>query len=199
MTGGEEPYQRTLWKGFVSMQVSKLLKQEQDAILSQWLRMILETYNPETASRLLKEKNQFFNPVGHTLREGLEGVYGELAGELRPEKMRTYLELIIRVRAVQEFSPAQAIAFVFLLKNIIREKSKKEAWTNLISQDDLVEFEQKIDEMALLAFNVYSDCREKLYELRVNEVKNRSFRLLQRANLLAEIPESEEGSGESDA
>ncbi|MCU0573775.1 MAG: RsbRD N-terminal domain-containing protein [Syntrophobacteraceae bacterium] len=181
------------------MQVSKLLKQEQDAILNQWFRMILETYNPETASRLLKGKNQFSNPVGHTLRQGLEGVYGELAGELRPEKMRTYLDLIIRVRAVQEFSPAQAIAFVFLLKNIIREKSKKEAWTNLISQDDLLEFEQKIDELALLAFNVYSDCREKLYELRVNEVKNRSFRLLQRANLLAEIPELEEGSGESDA
>jgi hypothetical protein len=38
-----------------------------------------------------------------------------------------------------------------------------------------------------------------LYELRVNEVKNRSFRLLQRANLLAEIPESERGSGDSDA
>jgi len=181
------------------MQVSKLLKQEQDAILNQWFRMILETYNPETASRLLKEKNQFSNPVGHTLRQGLEGVYGELAGELHPERMRTYLDLIIRIRAVQEFSPAQAIAFVFLLKNIIREKSKKEAWTNLISQDDLLEFEQKVDETALLAFNVYSDCREKLYELRVNEVKNRSFRLLQRANLLAEIPESEEGSGESDA
>ncbi|MCU0574337.1 MAG: RsbRD N-terminal domain-containing protein [Syntrophobacteraceae bacterium] len=181
------------------MQVSKLLKQERDAILSQWLRLIIETYNPETASRILKEKNQFSNPVGHTLRQGLEGVYGELVGDLRPDKMRGYLDLIIRIRAVQDFSPAQAVAFVFLLKKIIREKSQKETWTSLISQDDLLELEQKIDEMALLAFNVYSDCREKLYELRVNEVKNRSFRLLQRADLLAEISESEEGSGDSEA
>jgi len=180
-------------------QVTRLLKQEQNAILNRWLRLILETYNPESASRLLKEKNQFSNPVGHTLRQGLEGVYAELSGELRPDKMRSYLDMIIRIRAVQEFSPARAVAFVFLLKNIIREESKKEAWTNLISQEDLVEFEQKVDEMALLAFNVYSDCRERLYELRVNEVKNRSFRLLQRANLLAEIPESERGSGDSDA
>lgn len=181
------------------MQVSKLLKQEQGAILNKWLHLILETYNPEAASRLLREKNPFSNPVGHTLRAGLEGVYGELAGGLDPEKVRKYLDMIIRIRAVQEFSPAQAIAFVFLLKSIVREESKKEAWTSLISQDDLTEFEQKIDEMALLAFNVYSDCREKLYELRVNEVKNRSSRLLQRANMIAEIPESERGAGDGDA
>jgi hypothetical protein len=181
------------------MQVAELLKQEQGAILAKWFRLILESYNPETASRLLTEKNQFQNPVGHTLRQGIEGVYAELVAGLDPEKVRVYLDLIIRIRAVQEFSPARAVAFVFLLKNIVREESKKEAWTNRITQDDLVEFDQKIDEMALLAFNVYSDCREKLYELRVNEVKNRSFRLLQRANLLEEIAEPEQGSGDGDA
>jgi hypothetical protein len=54
-------------------------------------------------------------------------------------------------------------------------------------------FDSKVDHLALLAMDVYSQCREKLYEVRVGEVKNRSFRLLQRANLLVEIPEMESG------
>ena len=34
-------------------------------------------------------------------------------------------------------------------------------------------------------------CRERIFELRVNEIKTMTFRLLKRANLLCEIEEHE--------
>jgi hypothetical protein len=43
-------------------------------------------------------------------------------------------------------------------------------------------FESKIDELASLAFDIYMNCREKIYELRVSEAKaegERAFRLLE--------------------
>jgi hypothetical protein len=56
---------------------------------------------------------------------------------------------------------------------------------------ELQAFENRIDDIALLAFDIYSQCRQKIYEIRVNEVKNQLGRLLKRANLTFEIPEQE--------
>jgi len=56
---------------------------------------------------------------------------------------------------------------------------------------ELQAFENRIDNIALLAFDIRSQCRQKIYEIRVNEVKNQLSRLLKRANLTSEIPEQE--------
>lgn len=175
------------------MEFEKFLSQERATILDRWFHRVVETYPPQTANLLIKEKNEFANPVGHSIRQGIKGLFEGLLHGMDEEKVVPFLDQIIRIRAVQDFSPAKAIAFVFLLKQIIREESLKEAWKDKISSTDLLAFESRIDEMALLAFNVYMACREKLYEVRVNEVKNRTYRLLQRANLLAEIPDAKPG------
>ena len=107
------------------------------------------------------------------------------------EKLASHLDRIIRIRAVQEFSPAQAISFVFCVKQIVRDELQRHLNEIQIPASEIVAFESKVDELALLAFNIYTQCRERLYEVRLNEFKNRTFRLLQRANLLAEIPECE--------
>jgi len=36
----------------------------------------------------------------------------------------------------------------------------------------LLELEQKIDDMSLLAFDIYMKCREKLYELKATELQD---------------------------
>ena len=57
--------------------------------------------------------------------------------------------------------------------------------------DDLLVLESKIDDLALIAFDVYMACREKLYSLSANEARNQVYRLLQKKGLMAEIPEWE--------
>lgn len=171
------------------MNLESFLLKEESAIARKWFQMIADTYPAETARLLVKEKNQFANPVGQTIHHAVTGIVAEMLRGNDPDKIAPLLDRIIRIRAVQDFTPSQATAFIFRFKNIIRETLQDEIRENRISRDDLLTFEAKVDELALLAFNIYAQCREKLYEIRVNEVKNRTHRLLQRANLIAEIPE----------
>ena len=41
----------------------------------------------------------------------------------------------------------------------------------------------------MLSFDIYMNHREKIFEIRLNEIKNMTSRLLKRANLIYEIPE----------
>jgi hypothetical protein len=142
---------------------------------------------------LREEKDQFANPVGCTISNEIAALYDELLQGTDTEKLSPFLERIIRIRAVQDFSPSQAIGFIFSLKRVIRDELGSE-----IRKDGIVEelttFESRIDELALRAFEIYVRCRERVYEIRVNEVKNRTFGLLKRANLLYEFSEEESNS-----
>lgn len=186
------------------MDLEKFLSQEKATIVERWFELVLESYPAQTATIMKKEPNQFANPVGYATRHGIEGIYEQfLSGLEDPEKAYAALDGIVRIRAVQSFSPSQALAFIFTLKRVVREqleqaveKAKKkagEADELLVSPRELEAFDSQVDRLALLAFDVYSQCREKLYEVRVREFKDQTFRLLQRANLLAEIPEFNPG------
>lgn len=152
--------------------------------------MILETYPADTSTFLKKQKDRFANPVGSTISQGIEGLFDELLKEMDSDKVSTFLDKIIRVRAVQDFSPSQAMAFIFLLKKVIREELGREIRENGLAEE-LLKLESRIDILALLSFDIYMKCREKIYEIRVNEVKNTVHMLLKRANLICEIPEQE--------
>ena len=101
-----------------------------------------------------------------------------------------YLDNIIRVRAIQDFSPSQAVGFIFGLKRIVREELESEIQEGASSKE-WAEFESKIDGLALLCFDIYAACRQKIADIRVNEVRRRSSTLLKMTGLVYEIPESE--------
>lgn len=173
------------------MSLYSLLAQHRDTIVKKWFHGILDTYAPEAAMLLKKESNQFANPMGHTFLHGIQAIYDEFLHSLEPEKLVPHLDRIIRIRAVQDFSPAQAISFVFLLKPIVREELNQDLHENRIPSSELTAFNARVDDLALLAFNIYAQCRERLFEVRLSEYKNQTNRLLQRANLLAVIPEGQ--------
>jgi hypothetical protein len=158
------------------------LSAKKSAILGRWLTSIYESYPPETAIFLRKEKDRFDNPVGYRISQGLEGLYGALLQEMERDQILACLDEIIRIRALQDFAPSQALAFIFLLKNIIRQELADE-----IQKEDLVqevlELESRIDGLALLGFDVYSKRREKIHEIRTSEMKSRISALLRRAGI----------------
>jgi len=168
------------------MKWKSLLSERRSAILKKWFDAILETYPAETSSFLKNQKNRFANPVGHTILDGIEGLFRGLLDGMAPEKLSPFLDNIIRIKAVQDFTPSQAISFIFLLKKVLREELKSDE--NGFGEE-LLALESKIDELALLSFDIYMKCREKLYELKVNELNRMTFRLLQRANLISEVQE----------
>ncbi len=170
------------------MTLESLLSQKRVGILKKWLNLMFESYPPETSRFLKREKDRFDNPVAYEFRQGIEGIYEALLSGMDTDRLFPFLDQVIRIRAVQDISPSQAIAFVFLLKKVIRDELEKEAWGNGVAED-LLELESRIDGLALLSFDVYMKRREIFYQLRVDEVKRRVGALLRRTGLIAELEE----------
>ncbi len=171
------------------MSLKHILLEKKDSLLASWFDSILDAYPAETARFLRNQKDRFANPVGQTIHEGIEGIFQELAqgGELA--KVSGFLDAIIRVRAIQEFTASQAVAFIFFLKSIIRDGLRDISLTPELAEE-LVILESQIDSLALIAFDIFMQCREKLYDIKANEMRNMTYRLLKQANLVTEVEDA---------
>ena len=100
--------------------IGDLLKARKGAIVQRWVEAVLSTYPEEGAVLFQKQQDPFANPVGHSVREGTEGLLDSILDGMDPGDLRQHLDRIIRVRAVQQFSPSRALSFLFSLKTILR-------------------------------------------------------------------------------
>lgn len=165
----------------------EILQQKKSEILRRWIDLILETYPEDTRKFLKSQRNRFSNPVGATISEGLEGLLDHLLEGGEPETASTFLDRIIRIRAVQDFSPSMAIAFVPQLKAIVRELISSQRNQGEFGLEEILDFEARVDQLSLMAFDTFMACREKLYQIRANELRNRTARLLKKTNLFHEL------------
>jgi len=175
------------------MTLKNLLSDKRSNIIKRWQQTIIASYPKDTQGFLKREKSQFANPVGCIIGKEIETLYDEVVRGDNPERISACLDTIIRIRAVQDFAPSQAVAFVLQLKQIIREELGNGY------SPDMLALDRKVDEVLLLAFDVYSQCRQKIYEIRVREAKNQVGKLLERANLIVEIPDQAPGSRDDNA
>jgi len=161
--------------------LAKLIEQKKDAILRRWLDLTLDTYPEEAKKFLARAADRFANPVGSSIESGMEVVFTWLMKEDEGQAPPFMAELdkIIRIRAVQDFSPARAVGFLFLLKNAVRESVAPDIRDSR-RFEELLTLESRIDSVALLAFNIYQQCRETLFDIRATEIRNRTSRILER-------------------
>ena len=163
-----------------------LIQKKKSEIIRNWFEATIQTYAPDTAQFFKGQKDQFGNPVGSITSKGIAFLLDQLLDTWDPEAVKVYLDPIIRIRAIQDFSPSQATGFILLLKKILRENLANEL-QNDANALQLLEFETKIDRLCLLAFDLYMDCKEKIYELSANETRNRTFRAFERAGLITDV------------
>lgn len=173
------------------MTLKSLMRERKEAILRRWLEDTMATYAKDTFLFLGKQKDPFANPVGHALRTGTQGILECLLEGMDAEKICGHMNEMIKIRAIQDFSPSQAVSFVFLLKGVIRAEIKEAA--DRAAADELAEIDAQIDQIALFAFDIYVKCREQVYELRVNEVKRNVSAIMER--FCGVDPEAEPASG----
>jgi hypothetical protein len=169
------------------MDIRDLLSDKKSDIIRRWHDLILDTYPSETATFLKGQKGGFVNPVGQIIEQGIEDIFTEIINGPDPDKMDACLDRIIRVRAVQDFTPSDAIGFLFILKKVIREELVPEVRRHGLFEDLLV-MESKIDDLTGIAFDVFMRCREQIYDLKANEMRNWTYRLLKRAKMVKEMP-----------
>ena len=166
------------------MSLNKFLQLREETIRERWMERIVDSYPHRTAVFLKQKQNQFANPVGHILTVNVEIIFQKFLEEADLKEFRVPLNEIVKVRSVQSFSPSQAISFLYLLKDAIRDELQDEVQDRQ-TFDELLTIEDRIDKLAFLAFDLYMQCREQIFELRVNEIKRTGFRLLQKADLIS--------------
>ena len=162
-----------------------LIEDRKNQIIKTWFDALVQTYAPDTAEFLKGQKDPFANPVGNTTINGLTFLLDQLLKDFDRKTLATYLDPIIRIRAVQNFTPSQATEFIISLKQVLRNTLKKELQEIQLAHE-LSAFELKIDQLCLLAFDIYMECREKIYEISASETRNRIFRAFERAGLVAD-------------
>ncbi len=143
-----------------------LLSENRIGLVSKWLDQALLQY-PAVSRR-----DQFQNPVGHRLSEGLSILFDSLILSDNANDAQQALESIISIGAVQDFSAAQAVAFVFALKPIIRTQFAAEIASR---PDEFFVIDNRIDAMALLAFDLFVKCRVRIDELKIKENRRMNF------------------------
>ena len=158
-----------------------LLQERKEAVLERWVDAILATYPGKGAALFRGQRDPFANPVGHGIRTGTRGVLDALLAGDDVSAVREALRDIVSIRCVQQFPPSVAVGFVLGLKGAIRA-------VLAVDLDDpglerkMVALEERIDGAALVAFDLYLECRERVSELRINEVKRRVAWVVERAN-----------------
>ncbi len=142
--------------------------EQRAAVLDNWLAEILRTYPEQTGRFLAQVEDPFRNPAGRIIREGLAALLEQLAGPFDARRIRSILDEVVRLRAVQDFTPSQAVGFLFALKPVLRHQITRE-------DPGLEALERRIDEMALVAFDLYMECREQLRAIRAGEARRRAW------------------------
>lgn len=163
------------------MRLKEILETHKETITKRWFESVIAAYPEETVKFLKAGKDPFANPVGHNIKEGITGIVEAIIED--KEEVEDFLDRIIRIRAVQDLSPSEAIGFIFDLKGIIRQVVPE------MEMSLADEIDRRVDVLALKAFDIYMECKRKLYELRATELRNMTYKLLERANLLNEIEE----------
>ena len=153
--------------------MENLLAQERKAILDRWKKSLLEAYPTELTSFLTGVDDRFRNPVGYTLVQGLDRIYESLAGWAGDGTAESAIEDIIRIRAVQDFSPSDAVGFMMPLKAFVGEAAEKAGRKGTAGTDafraEVARVETEIDRMTLFAVDCYVKCREAIFQVRVRE------------------------------
>jgi hypothetical protein len=164
------------------MPLRESLEAHRNILISRWVDETLATYSPDARKIFGSVRDRFRNPVGETIQSGLTSLYDGLVAGSPPADLREALDGVVRLRSVQDFSAAAALGFLFRLKKIIHEEIKVAA----AELDELRALFSAIDELALLAFDLYMECREQVYQIRANEAKARNMKLFERANRIVE-------------
>jgi len=155
------------------MKSFELLREKRLEIANDLLKCIVKTYEKETERFLLGSKDRFENPMGSNFRDATWGLLDEIFGKNRDSEIKKHLETIIKIRAIQDFSPSEAMLFVVDLKHLIIDVLNKNSVE--LDRQTLSDVFILTDKIYLMAMDIYMNCRENFWQIKFNEVMNRPF------------------------
>ncbi len=161
------------------------MKQKRSSLASDWLRRTLATYPADARAFFSKVNDRFTNPVGSRLAEGIASLVDLILSDADSKELCEALDPLMQLRAIQDFTPARAVSFIFSFK----ESLEKESGGDINSPDAVPairELNRRVDQLALFAFDIYTKYKQKTYEIRVDEIKRSMAGLMRRTGMFVD-------------
>lgn len=151
------------------MDLAEAFRNYKEKIVKQWVDYALSTY--KESNFFLKENDKFANPIGGNVRESFEKLYPLLTKNKDPQEFVAPLKQFVRIRSIQDFTASQAVSPLHAIKHITRDiLAKDKERKHLVNE--LYDFEFAVDMAVLAAFDLYMEDRERLYNVRIEEIRS---------------------------
>ncbi len=122
---------------------------------------------------LASQGNRFSNPVGHEINTAAGELFDAIVDGGSGNRIRLALDGLIKIRAVQDFAPSEAVGFIFSLRRIMLDEIHQ-AISGGAQVDEILGVVSDFDTAALAAFAAYAEAKEKISQLRFAGLKSRS-------------------------
>ncbi len=188
-----KPVSKSYKLGMVQMSLVEKISERKKEIADKWCDVVFASYPKETQKIWKQNQDRYTNPVGITIRKITAELLDLVIDWNDAEAISNSLDELVKIRNVQDFAPSKALSFVLELKKVIREEFFNELKKEN-SLEDLLAFETRIDNLGLIAFDVYTKNRDLISQMRINEVKRAHHMIVRRANKIEDA--SAKGAGQ---
>jgi hypothetical protein len=151
------------------MSLQELLTENKLKIVSTWIDKVMSTYSPDGARFFKGQKDRFANPLGYSVEKGLESLFNDILAGGEIDGLPGELLQFVKLRAVQDMAPSTALAFLYELKDVVREVCGTEVLSSMAVE--WARLDRVVDQVALLGFDVYVKDRELLNQVKIQEMK----------------------------
>ena len=163
----------------------KAFEKHHKVLLEAWFQQVIHSYPPESVKYFERYKETFNNPIGSNIYNSLNNILLEFEGAGRYEQFYQEMQMIMRIRAVQDMTPSKEVAFIMAFKDVVKKELAGELAHNEITSSELEDFFEELDALALMGFDIYTESRELIFKMRIDQIKETND-MLQKANLLNE-------------
>jgi len=171
------------------MDPETVLSAKRKEIVNKWFDAVMAAYPADGAKFFKQSADPFANPVGSTIHRCLDELFDQvIRSEMDDAATRKALDGILRIQSLQEFKPSRAIDFIFIIKPTIEKGCRKHREDKAV-QKYLDALDSNIEYLLKTAFDLYMECREKVFLLRANHARDRVSQLLIKKGYMQELPE----------
>ena len=171
------------------MNLKRRLLEKKSSIVTTWREAALVVPEGKAPEFLEKQKTLIADVMKYDLKQGMAGLFDALLEGVIPDDVSRFLDSMVRIRAISDFTAAHAVAFLVEIKKAVRRELGNDVLNEPDLGEELAAWDAAVDDLVLFAFDSYMRYREKILELQAEEEKQKTLRLLKKAKL---IPEDQE-------
>ena len=132
----------------------------------------------------LEKQRSIVDAMGSGLVQGMSGLFDALLQGGIPNDVSRFLDIMVRIRASNDFTASQAVTFLIEVKKIIRRELGSDGLADAPLREELSAWDSAVDDLVLFAFDLYARSRENVLDANAAEESRKTLLLLKKAKLL---------------